>query len=190
MDSGGPKESCISCWLGSPQGKGQFLGHVHPIIKYRQSLRGAVQKRLAWSTCGVYGDLGGLKEPRVGWRPDPAWDGRILEVVLTFVLTLALLPGHIACTEPRPLATVVVWSVCVSACWTQPWPHENGKTNRHRLGCGLGWAKGTLYLVGGLDPQREGACPDLPTVDILNIFHERAAAMRPPATSTVATCLS
>jgi len=49
-----------------------------PIVKYRDCLRWAVQKRLNRSKCHLGCGVGEPKEPRVKWGPDPACEGAIL----------------------------------------------------------------------------------------------------------------
>jgi len=55
FDSGGPREPCPDLSMG----RGNFEGRKgHPIVKYRDTLRSSVQKRLNRSRCRLGCDLG------------------------------------------------------------------------------------------------------------------------------------
>jgi len=58
-DLGGPKEPCIRWGSRSSHGKGQFWeGKGRPIVKYRDTLRSSVKKRLNRSRCHLANWLG------------------------------------------------------------------------------------------------------------------------------------
>jgi len=66
-DSGEPREPCIRCGSRSPHAKGQFWGGKgRPIVKYRETLRSSMQKRLNRSRCRLGCGLGwavGIRGP-------------------------------------------------------------------------------------------------------------------------------
>jgi len=72
VDSDGPKEPCIrSHYDGAVlRGKGQ------PIVKYRDCMWWAVQKRLNRLRCSLYVDSGGPKEACIRWECTLAQPGQ------------------------------------------------------------------------------------------------------------------
>jgi len=66
MDSGGPKEQCITWGSRSPLGRVNFWGRL-PVVEYRECLPWAVRKWLTWSTCHFWCRVELTQGPRVRW---------------------------------------------------------------------------------------------------------------------------
>ena len=59
------------------------MGKGRPIVKYRDTLRSSVQKRLNRSICRLVVDSGGQKEAQVQWHSPgganvPSWEGTLV----------------------------------------------------------------------------------------------------------------
>jgi len=54
------------------------MGKGRPVVKYRDALQFAVQKRLNRSRCRWVRDSGGSKDACIRWGPDPPWEGAII----------------------------------------------------------------------------------------------------------------
>jgi len=68
QDLGVPKTTCIRWGSRSPTGRGNFEGQKgRPIVKHRNTLQWAVQKRLNWSRCHLGCGLGRAKESCARW---------------------------------------------------------------------------------------------------------------------------
>jgi len=101
VDSGGHKEPCRPItWGSEPPWDGTILREKgRPIVKYRDTLRSAVQKRLNRSRCRLGCEMDGPKESCVRWKSRGAED---IAMTTNFGTKIAI-TGFVRTTETRQL---------------------------------------------------------------------------------------
>ena len=105
------------------------------------------------------------------------YDQRQLSSFYTWKAIVPSTPAPLGCITVHGIRCGLLSPICLSICWTQSWALQKWLSRSKCRGCCR-----LLEAQGG----NTWACSDL-AVDILNIICKEAGAMRPLATSAVAT---